>query len=58
MVEKYRFKSLGLKIGVEKARVEIFCNHSPAHEEPIDTFDAQCKIHDICYDRALSEVRP
>ena len=38
-------------------RCGITLPYPPAHEEPIDIFDAQCKTHDICYDQALIEVR-
>jgi len=27
--------------------------YPPAHEEPIDEFDANCKVHDHCYDAAV-----
>ena len=30
--------------------------YPPAHEEPIDSFDAKCKTHDICYDQSQIEV--
>jgi len=29
--------------------------YPPAHEEPIDSFDAKCKTHDICYDESLTQ---
>ena len=31
--------------------------YPPAHEEPIDQFDAKCKTHDICYEESLAEVK-